>query len=105
VLHGVAHDLGIVLELELLEHARPVGADGFHAQAELLSDLADGLAVGEQAQNLELARRKQLWAERSAGAVSRVARISASCGETNLPPARTFWIACSRRSGADSFVR
>ena len=51
----IPREVGGGLELQFLQNTRPVGADGLHAQGELVGNSADGLALGNQAQHLELA--------------------------------------------------
>ena len=42
-------------QLELFHHARAVGADGLDAQEHALGDVADGLALGQAQEDLQLA--------------------------------------------------
>src|SRR5437899_481128 len=58
VMNGVAHQLGVVLEIQLLQDPRAVGADRVRAQKQLLGDLARGLAGGDQPHDLVLAIRE-----------------------------------------------
>ena len=46
------------LQVELLHNARSIRADTFHAQREFFGNMRDGFAMGNQAEDLELAIRK-----------------------------------------------
>jgi hypothetical protein len=48
--------LGAVVHVEFLEHAGDVGLDGGLAEDEVAGDVAVGLAAGEEAEDVELAR-------------------------------------------------
>src|SRR5687768_8858700 len=58
VLHRIVCDVGIRLEVHLLEDARAVGAHRLHAEEELLGDFRNALAGCELAEDLELAFRE-----------------------------------------------
>ena len=53
-----------VVEAELLEHVRPVALDGLLADHECLGDLARRVALGDQLDDLELARCEWILALR-----------------------------------------
>ena len=46
------------IEMEFLHNACSIGADTFHAQREFFGNMRDGFAMGNQAEDLELAIRK-----------------------------------------------
>ena len=101
------HDrLDAVAEVELLEDVRDVRLHGRLADEELLPDLGVGEAVGDQAQDLELARGQLV--ERLAAASGRGMRVNCSItrfvtvGERSASPAATVRIAASSCSGGSS---
>ena len=48
VIDGVAHQFGIVVQVHLFQDATAVGADGFHAQGQIVGDLRNGFGRSEQ---------------------------------------------------------
>src|SRR5215472_7405769 len=72
---GVAHQAGDVVDAEPLHQTRSVRFDSLHAGLEQLRDLLARLALGDQLQDLALARRQVL---------KRVAALVGGLTEINL---------------------
>ena len=80
VLQRVVGQVAVGLELQLLQRARPVGADRLHAEEHALGDLAHRLALGQAQEHLQLALGQPLRA--AAGRpppAAPSASISATC--------------------------
>src|SRR5687768_7735057 len=59
VLERVVGEIGVGLQLHLLQYARPVGAYRLDAQVQLAGDFRGALAGGELVEDLELALRQR----------------------------------------------
>ena len=101
------HDrLDAVAEVELLEDVRDVRLDGRVADVELLRDLGVGEAAGDQAKDVQLARRSARRAP--SGGAGRGMRVNCLitrfviAGESSASPAATVRIAAISCSGGSS---
>src|SRR5208337_2535393 len=54
----VSQELCGILQVQLFLYPLPVGADGLHAQVELIADLADAQAFSDELENLDLPVRE-----------------------------------------------
>src|SRR5436189_6184668 len=79
-LHGCAHQLGRVAEIEFLLDVRAMGFNRAEAEVKFLSDLARGAALTHQLEDLELT----IAETGNAGLISR--QLAADQGVEHAPP-------------------